>query len=50
MILKLGIEPYVLKLYNVYINDVPELTLAYLMTMLDLAKLVFVLIVGPDIR
>ena len=52
MILKLGIEHYVLKLYTVYIND-PELTLTYFTTKTsNLAKLVFihVLIVGPDIR
>ena len=48
--MKLGIEHYVLKLYKVYINDDPELTLTYFTTMFNLAKLVFVLIVGPDIR
>ena len=51
MIMKLGMEHYVLKLYKVYINDDPELTLTYFKTMLNLAKLVFfVLIVGSDIR
>ena len=34
---------------KVYINDDPELTLTYFTTMSNLAKLVFVLIVGPDI-
>ena len=42
MILKLGMEHYVLKLYKVYINDDPELT----MTMSNLAKFVFI----PDVR
>ena len=37
-----------LKLYKVYLNDDPELTLTYFMTMSNLAKLVFVLIVGQD--
>ena len=50
MILKLGMEHYELKLYKVYINDDLEVTLTYFKTMLNLAKLVFVLIVGPDIR
>ena len=50
IIIKLGMEHYVLKLYKVNINDDPELTLACFTTMLNLAKLVFVLIVGPDIR
>ena len=50
MIMKLGMEHYVLKLYKVYLNDDPELTLTYSMTMSILAKLVFVLIVGPDFR
>ena len=36
MIMKLGMEHYVLKLYKVYINDDPELTLAYFETMLNL--------------
>ena len=49
MILKLGMEHYVHKLYNVNINDDPELTLTYLTTMSNLAKIVFVLTVGPDI-
>ena len=49
MILKLGMEHYALKLYKVYIND-PELTLTYFTTISNLAKLVSVLIVGPDIR
>ena len=50
MIMKLGMEQYVLKLYKVNINDDPELTLTYFTTISNLAKLVFVLIVGPDIR
>ena len=50
MILKFGMEHYVLMLYKVYKNDDPELTLTHFMTMSNLAKLVFVLIVGPDIR
>ena len=50
MIMKLGMEHYVLKLYKVYINDDPELILTHFKTMSNLAKLVFVLIVGPDIR
>ena len=50
MIMKLGMEQYVLKLYKVYINDDLELTLTHFKTMSNLAKLVFVLIVGPDIR
>ena len=50
MIIKLAMEQYVLKLYKVYINDDPELTLTYFTTMTNLSKLVFVLIVGPDIR
>ena len=32
MILKLGMEHYVLKLYKVYTNDDPELTLTYFTT------------------
>ena len=37
MILKLGMEHYVLKLYKVYINDDPEVTLTYFTTMSNLA-------------
>ena len=48
-IMKPDMEHYVLKLYKVYINDDPKLTLTYFMTMSNLAKLVIVLIVGPDI-
>ena len=33
MIMKLGIEHYVLKLYKVYINDDPDLTMTYFTTM-----------------
>ena len=51
MILKFSMEHYVpvLKLYNVYINDDPEVTLTYIyfMTMSNLAKLDFAL--GPGI-
>ena len=43
MIMKLFMEQYVLKLYKVYINDDPELTLTHLKTMSNLAKLVFVI-------
>ena len=50
MIMKLGMEHYVLKLYKIYINDDPELAFTYFTTMLNLAKFVFVLIVDPDIR
>ena len=50
MIIKLGMEHNVLKLYKVFINDDPELTLTHFKTMSNLAKRVCVLIVGPDIR
>ena len=50
MFIKLGIRHYVLKLYKVYINDDPELTLTHFNTMSNLAKLVFVHKVGPNIR
>ena len=50
MIMKLGMEHYVLKLYKVYINDDPELTLTYFTIMSNLAKHDFLLIVGPYIR
>ena len=50
MIMKLGMEHYVLKHYKVYINNDPGLTLTYFTTMSNLAELVFVLIVGTDIR
>ena len=50
MIMKLCIEQYVLKLYKVYINNDPELTLTHFKTMSKLAKLVIVLTVDPDIR
>ena len=46
MILKLGMEHYVLKLYKVNINDDPEFTLTYFTTMSNLAKIVFVLTVA----
>ena len=50
MITKPGTWHYVPKLYIVYINDDPELTLTHFKTMSNLTKLVFVLIVGPVIR
>ena len=50
MNMKLGMEHYVLKRYKVYINDDPELTLTHFKTMSNLARLVFVFIVGHDIR
>ena len=50
MIMKLCMEQYVLKLYKVYINGDPELTLAHFKTMSNFAKLVFVLTVATDIR
>ena len=47
MIMKLnGMEHYVLKLYKVYMNGDPELTMTYFTTMSNLAKLDFVLIRG----
>ena len=50
MIMKLGMEQYVFKLYKVYINDNPELTVTHLKTMSNFAKLVFELTVAPNIR
>ena len=50
MIMKLGMEHYELKLYTVYINDDPDLTLTDFTTLSNLTKLVFVLIVGQYIR
>ena len=50
MIMKLNMEQYVLKLYSVNINNDPEMTLTHFKKMSKLAKLVFVLTVGPDIR
>ena len=47
--MKLGNKQYVLKLYKVYINDDPELTLTHFKTMSNFAKLAFVLTVPPDI-
>ena len=46
----LGMWHYELRLYTVFINNDPELTLTYFTTMSNFAKLVFALIVGPDIR
>ena len=43
-------EHYFLKLYEVYINDDPELTLTNFKTMSNLGKLVFVPLVGPGMR
>ena len=48
MIMKLGMEHYVIKVFKVYINDEPKLTLTHFTT--HFAKLVFVLEVGLDIR
>ena len=39
MIMKLCMEQYVLKLYKVYINDDPELTLTHFKSKSNLAKL-----------
>ena len=50
MIMKLGMEHYKLKLYLVYINDDPVLTLTYFKTLSILEKLVLVLIVSLHIR
>ena len=50
MIMKLGMGQYVFKLYKVYINDDPELTLTHFKTISNFAKLVLVLTVAPDIR
>ena len=50
MFIKLGMGHYVLKLYKVYINDDPVLTLTHFNTMSNLAKLGFVHKVGPNIR
>ena len=47
MIMKLNMEQYVLKLFKVTINNDPEMTLTHFKKMLKLAKLVFVLTVGP---
>ena len=41
MIMKLCMEHCVLKLYKVYINENPELTLTYFTIMSNLAKIVF---------
>ena len=50
MIMNLSMQHYVLKLYKVYINDDPELTLAHFQTMSNLGPKHFILMVGPDIR
>ena len=39
LIMKLGMGHYVIKLYKVYIDDDPELTMTYFTTMTNLAKL-----------
>ena len=44
--MKLGMGHCVLKVYKVYKNDDPELTLTHFKTMSNLAKLVFVHIVA----
>ena len=48
--MKLCMEQYILKLYEVFINDDPEMTLTHFLTMSNFAKLGFVLTVGPDSR
>ena len=50
LIMKLGMEHYILKLYRVNINDDPGLTLTYFATMSNLVKLASVLKVGTNIR
>ena len=50
LVMKLGKEHYMLNLYRVCINDDPGLTLTYFTPMSNLAKLIFVLIVGTDIK
>ena len=49
MIFKLGMEHYVFKIYKVYINDDPKLTIIFCTTISNYAKIVFVLTVGPDV-
>ena len=49
-IMKLGMENYELKLYTVYINGDPVLNFTYFTAIQNLAKVVSVLILGPDIR
>ena len=48
MIMKLGMEHYNLKLYKVYINYDPELTLTYFTAMSNLVKLVLLFIVSGE--
>ena len=50
MIMKRDMDQFELMLYRVYIYDDPELTLTYFTTRSNLALLVFVFIVGSDIR
>ena len=50
MLMKLGVDHYVLKLHKVYINDDPDMTFAPIKTISNLLNLVFVLRVDPDIR
>ena len=50
MNMKLGMEHYELNLYTVYINHDPELTYTCFTAISNFAKIVFVLIVGSDIR
>ena len=49
MVMKLGLGHYVFKLYKVYIyvDDDPKLTLTYFVTMSNVGKTCFVLIVAP---
>ena len=49
MIMKHGMAHYELKLYILYMDNDPEFTMTYFTVMSNLEKLVFVLIVGPDI-
>ena len=48
MTMKLCMEYHKLKLYTIYINDDPELTLTYFTAISNLAKLVFALIKGNE--
>ena len=50
MILKLDMRHWGLNVSKVYTNDDPKVTLTHSTMMSNLAKLVFVLIVGPAIR
>ena len=50
MILKFGMDHYVLKLYKVYVNYDPELTLTYFTAMSFEKKMFFEFILDPGIR